>query len=244
MEEKSTEQKKLSKENENKRRQRRSKADIEKAINEAAERLILNNGFSDTLITDIMKDAGIEPTVFYKRYKNIEEFYAEFVKKYDYWFGDIIKDAMRGENMMDDVYNMLSALLDSLSGKSMMLELLRWEVAQGNNITEQTSKLREQYTLPLAGKYLSHYYGTDVDIVVWTSLLISGIYYLCLHKDRAEFCGIDINNPAHIERVKKALKAIVNQLRWLMENKTEKQIIAERLRKCGVSEDVIKQCIV
>lgn len=238
-----TEHKKLSSDNENKRRQRRSKADIEKAINKAAEKLILNNGFSDTLITDIMKEAGIEPTVFYKRYKNIEEFYAEFVKNYDYWFGDIIKNAMRGEDMMEDVYNMLSALLDSLSRKSMMLELLRWEVAQGNNITEQTSKLREQYTLPLAGKYLSHYYGTDVDIVVWTSLLISGIYYLCLHKDRAEFCGIDINNPVHIERVKKALKAIVDQLRWLMENKTEKQIIAERLRKCGVSEDVIKQCM-
>ena len=243
MMENKTEHKKLSSDNENKRRQRRSKADIEKAINKAAEKLILNNGFSDTLITDIMKEAGIEPTVFYKRYKNIEEFYAEFVKNYDYWFGDIIKNAMRGEDMMEDVYNMLSALLDSLSRKSMMLELLRWEVAQGNNITEQTSKLREQYTLPLAGKYLSHYYGTDVDIVVWTSLLISGIYYLCLHKDRAEFCGIDINNPVHIERVKKALKAIVDQLRWLMENKTEKQIIAERLRKCGVSEDVIKQCM-
>lgn len=166
MEEKITGRKKLSKDNDNKRRQRRTKADIEKAINDAAERLIQNNGFSDTLITDIIREADIEPTVFYKRYKNIEEFYAEFVKKNDYWFSDIIKEAIRGEDMMDDVYNMLSALLDALSKKSMMLELLRWEVAQKNDITEHTSKLRELHTLPLAGKYLSHYYGTDVDIVV------------------------------------------------------------------------------
>ena len=146
-----------------------------------------------------MKEAGIEPTVFYKRYKNLEDFYSEFVKRYDYWFSEVIKNAMTGEDMMDDVYNMLSSLLTELSGKSIMLELLRWEVAQGNDITNKTSKLREEHTLPLAGKYLSHYFGTDVDIVAWSSLLISGIYYLCLHKDMSEFCGIDINNPEHVE---------------------------------------------
>ena len=150
---------------------------------------------------------------------------------------------MTGEDMMDDVYNMLSSLLTELSGKSIMLELLRWEVAQGNDITNKTSKLREEHTLPLAGKYLSHYFGTEVDIVAWSSLLISGIYYLCLHKDRAEFCGIDINNPEHVERVKRALKVIVEQLRWLMEKQSEKQRIAENLRKYGVSEEIIQQSI-
>jgi len=225
------------------RRQRRTKGDIETAINQAAEKLICEKGFSNTLVTDIIREAGIEPTVFYKRYKNIDEFYAEFVKRHDFWFSDVIKKAMPGKDMMDDVYNMLSSLLTELSGKSLMLELLRWEVAEGNEITNHTSQLREQHTLPLAGKYLSHYFGTDVDIVAWSSLLISGIYYLCLHKDRAEFCGIDINNPKHVERVKKALKVIVDQLRWLMEEQSEKQRIAEKLRLCGVDEDVIRKCL-
>lgn len=225
------------------RRQRRSKADIELAINQAAEKLIRDNGFSDMLVTDIMKEAGIEPTVFYKRYKNLDDFYSEFVKRYDYWFSEIIKNAMTGEDMMDDVYNMLSTLLTELSGKSIMLELLRWEVAQGNDITKQTSRLREEHTLPLAGKYLSHYFGTNVDIVAWSSLLIAGIYYLCLHKDRSEFCGIDINKPDHVERVKQTLKVIVEQLRWLMEKQSEKQRIAENLRKYGVSEDIIQKSL-
>lgn len=227
-----------------KRKQRRTKADIELAINQAAEKLIRENGFSDTLVTDIMREAGIEPTVFYKRYKNLDNFYSEFVKKYDYWFSEVIKNAMTGKDMMDDVYNMLSSLLTELSGRSIMLELLRWEIAQGNEITNQTSKLREEHTLPLAGKYLSHYFGTDVDIVAWSSLLISGIYYLCLHKERSEFCGIDINNPEHVERVKRALKVIVEQLRWLMEKQSEKQRIIDNLRKYGVSEEIIQKSII
>lgn len=229
--------------NQKARKPRRTKADLEKAINMAAEKLIVERGFSDTLVTDIMRMADIEPTVFYKRYKNIAEFYSEFVKKRDYWFSDVIKDAMKGEDMMEDVYNMLCCLLSELSGKSLMLELLRWEVAQGNDITNYTSKLREEHTLPLAGKYLSHYFGTNVDIVAWSALLISGIYYLCLHKDRAPFCGIDVNNPDHVERLKRALRAIVEQLGWLMEKQSEKEKIAENLRRHGVSEDIIKKCI-
>lgn len=225
------------------RKSRRSKADIDEIISKAAEKLIKINGFSDTLVTDIICEAEIEPPVFYKRYKNIEDFYAEFVKKYDYWFSDIIKDAMTGEDMMEDVYNMLAALLSELSKDSIMLELLRWEVAQGNEVTKYTSSLREEHTLPLAGKYLNHYFGTDVDIVTWSCLLISGIYFLCLHKDRATFCGIDINNPAHVERVKKALHAIVEQLAWLMEKESEKDKIANKLRQHGVSEDIIKECL-
>ena len=225
------------------RRQRRKKTDIDQAINQAAEKLIKEKGFSETLVTDIMRESGIEPPVFYKRYKNLDEFYAEFVKRYDYWFSDVIKNAMTGEDMMEDVYEMLSSLLTELSKESPMLELLRWEIAENNDITNHTSRLREQHTLPLAGKYLSHYFGTDVDIVAWSSILISGIYYLCLHKDRSEFCGIDINNPKHVERVRQALKAIVEQLRWLMERNTEKQIIANKLRECGVGEDIIQKCV-
>jgi len=229
--------------NQKARKPRRTKADLEKAIRVAAEKLIVERGFSDTLVTDIMKMADIEPTVFYKRYKNISEFYSEFVKERDYWFSDIIKDAMKGEDLMDDVYSMLCCQLSELSGKSLMLELLRWEVAQGNDITNYTSKLREEHTLPLAGKYLSHYFGTNVDIVAWSALLIGGIYYLCLHKDRAPFCGIDVNNTEHVERLRMALHSIVEQLRWLMEKQSEKEKIAENLRKQGVSEDIIKKCI-
>lgn len=79
-------------------------------------------------------------------------------------------------------------------------------------------------------------------IVLFTDL-ISGIYYLCLHKDRSEFCGININNPNHVERVKRTLREMVEQLRWLMERDTEKQRIAARLRKYGVSEEIIQKSL-
>lgn len=66
------------------RRPRRSKADIENAIEKAAIAQIKKKGFARSQVTDIVKRAKIEPIVFYNRYKNLEEFYEGFVKRYDY----------------------------------------------------------------------------------------------------------------------------------------------------------------
>lgn len=73
------------------RRPRRTKADIEKCINDAAVDLITTKGFANVQLTEITRAAGIEPMVFYNRYKNLDEFYDEFVKRFDYWVTDVIK---------------------------------------------------------------------------------------------------------------------------------------------------------
>ena len=64
------------------RKARRTKADIEKAINEAARSTIMEKGFAQTTILDIIKKAKIEPATFYKRYKNLEDFYNNFTHQF------------------------------------------------------------------------------------------------------------------------------------------------------------------
>lgn len=73
------------------KRYRRTKADIEKSIKQAAETIILKKGFSEMTVLDIIKHAKIEPITFYTRYRNLEEFYDSFVREYDYWLNDMLK---------------------------------------------------------------------------------------------------------------------------------------------------------
>ena len=73
------------------RRQRRTKANIVAAIQQAAEDEILENGFTSSLVTGIIKRARIEPQVFYNRYRDLDEFYDAYVKKYDYWLSELFK---------------------------------------------------------------------------------------------------------------------------------------------------------
>jgi len=77
------------------RRKRRSAKDIEESILDAANQLIENDGFSKLTVTGIIHLAEIEPVQFYHRYEDLNKFIDEYVKKYDYWFNDIIKSQKR-----------------------------------------------------------------------------------------------------------------------------------------------------
>lgn len=194
------------------RRPRRSKADIEEAIHKAAVAQIKKKGFSLALVTDIVKRAKIEPIVFYNRYKNLDEFYDEFVKNYDYWLSDLVRDSIEEIGSEEGYSNILEKLLTNLMSEEIMTELLRWEIAEGNHITERTSRLRELHALELVNSYSDLYRRENLDIAAITALMVAGIYYLVLHKDRSTFAGIDINTIPGKRRMLKAIRSIASMM--------------------------------
>lgn len=225
-------------------RYRRTKADITEDIRKAAVDQVMKRGFSSSLVTEIIKKAKIEPPVFYHRYKDLDEFYSEFVKGYDYWFSQIADEAMKSSNDPKVQYiALMKGLQDSLKDKSVMQELLRWEVAEGNDTTKRTAMLREAFTLPLAEKYKALFENTCVDFVALASLLIGGLYYLNLHKERSTFCGIDMQKEEDIERINKAIKTFAEIMFSFFERRDTKQDVAERMRAKGIDEQTIKECL-
>lgn len=194
------------------RRPRRSKADIEEAIHKAAVAQIKKKGFSLALVTDIVKRAKIEPIVFYNRYKNLDEFYGEFVKNYDYWLSDLVRDSV-GEIGSEEGYsNLIEKLMTNLMSDDIMTEILRWEIAEGNHITERTSRLRELHALELNNSYANIYNREDTDIAAITALIVAGVYYLVLHKDRSTFAGIDINTLPGKRRILNAIRTLSSMM--------------------------------
>lgn len=130
------------------KRYRRTKADIEKSIKQAAETIILKKGFSEMTVLDIIKHAKIEPITFYTRYRNLEEFYDSFVREYDYWLNDMLKMSQDKASTQEGYVEIFKNLTDSLKEDSIMLELLRWEVNDANNLTKRSAMNREIQTLP------------------------------------------------------------------------------------------------
>ena len=226
-----------------KRRPRRTKTNLIECINNAAEEQIKKDGFSNILVTDIIKRAKIEPVVFYKRYNNLEAFLSEFVKNYDYWFSDVLKDLKSPVTSEDGMTEIFQRLLVELNKNSVMLELLRWEVAIGNSTTTRTAMLREIHIMPLVKDFEVLFHDKDVDIAALTALIIGGLYYLSLHKDRSPFSGIDINTQEGLSRIQKAIQYFVKKI--YEENKLheDRKLITNRLKEAGISDDVIEQCV-
>lgn len=185
---------------------RRTKATIIEDIRKAAVESVLKRGFSGSLVSEIIKKAKIEPVVFYNRYQNLEEFFSEFVKGFDYWFSDVAKEANKQETPHDQFIALIEGLQECMIEKSVMQELIRWEIAEGNDITKRTASIREMFTLPLAEKYDDLFKNSGIDFVAIATIIISGLYYLYLHKDRSTFCNIDMNTEEGRNRVNQAIK--------------------------------------
>lgn len=185
---------------------RRTKATITENIRKAAVESVLKRGFSGSLVSEIIKKAKIEPVVFYNRYQNLEEFFSEFVKGYDYWFSDVVKEANKLETPHDQFIALIEGLQECMIEKSVMLELIRWEIAVDNDITKRTASIREMFTLPLAEKYDDLFKNSGIDFVAIATIIVSGLYYLYLHKDRSTFCNIDMNTEEGRNRVNQAIK--------------------------------------
>lgn len=185
---------------------RRTKATITENIRKAAVESVLKRGFSGSLVSEIIKKAKIEPVVFYNRYQNLEEFFSEFVKGYDYWFSDVAKEANKLETPHDQFIALIEGIQECMIEKSVMQELIRWEIAVDNDITKRTASIREMFTLPLAEKYDDLFKNSGIDFVAIATIIVSGLYYLYLHKDRSTFCNIDMNTEEGRSRVNQAIK--------------------------------------
>lgn len=209
----------------------------------AAVSQIKKKGFSLALVTDIVKKAKIEPIVFYNRYKNLDEFYDEFVKKYDYWLRDFVRNNIKDLDTPEIYGDLLGKLMETLIDDAIMAEILRWEISEGNHITERTARLRELHSQDMLDMAVDFKSDSDADIVAISALLVAGIYFLVLHKDRSTFAGIDLNSSDGKQRVADACHHVGELLFCEGPVKKERQRIADNLRKQGVPEEVIAKAI-
>lgn len=225
------------------KRYRRTKADLEADIIKSAEALIRKKGFSAMLVTDLIKKAKIEPPVFYNRYNNLDEFLDDFVKKYDYWFKDVISGSQFPNIDENGYISIFKEVQRALGDRSVMLELLRWEIAEGNETTKRTAMLREMHTLPLVKSFEERFKDSNIDIAAISSLIIGGIYYLNLHRERSYFSEIDIKSEEGQKRIEHAIEMLGHIIFQYKEKKDIRVSIAEKLKREGVSQDVIDKCI-
>lgn len=123
--------------------------------------------------------------LFYKRYNNVETFLSEFVKNCDYWFSEVLENLKYPLMSREGMTEVFQRLLLELRKDSIMLELLRWEVANGNSTTTRTAMLREIHISPLVKDFEIVFRDKGIDVAALSALIIGGVYYLSLHKDRS-----------------------------------------------------------
>ncbi len=194
------------------RKKRRTKQVIELAVMDAVHSLIEEVGFNKVTLTGIAARAEIEPTVFYRRYTNLDELFDVYSHKYDYWLEGIAE--LMPPNLSDEesMKWILLNLCRALYKNKGMQQMLIWELSDDNPVTRRTATLREKINESLIKELEKRFENTGVDLSVMAALLISGIYYLILHRNMSTFCNVDFSSKAGRERLENTIDQLISIL--------------------------------
>lgn len=117
-----------------------------------------------------------------------------------------------------------------------MQKLLLWEMSADNDTTRRTAQIRDLMNLNLVEYYDVLFKSARINIRGVIALLISGVYYLILHKERAPFCKIDFNTPEGEAAFSEAVDILVGMLFDRIEGHNQKRESYERMIKDGISK--------
>ncbi len=228
---------------EKKRRPRRTQVNLKKDLWEALEKLITQNGFGNVALTALTKEAQVEPIVIYKNYKSMDGLYEEYTKTCDFWFKDIFKV---DEKMLpkDNLKKMLVDLVNELYENEIMQKMLLWELNNNNDIPRKIAQTREFHSGGLINYFKENLRDMKTRFSPATALMISGIYYLIMHRKVSTFSNINFDTPEGKALLIDTISSMIDLLYVKNDtSKSEKQQymedVAHRLLLSGVDKNII-----
>ena len=228
---------------------RRTTKDIDLLLLDTVKELIEEVGFPNITISAVAQRAQIEPVSFYNRFEDITELFDKYVRAYDYWMNDLFDFSPTKNSSKQNCINLLTGLMDSLNKDISMQRILAWEISDDNNITRRTARSRETHSESLIDYFMKTYSDDVLDIRVVASLIISGIYYLCLHKNISTFCGIDFATKEGWDLLKKNIIELVNRIYQKSDSAGQSNSALNRKKSArilfekGVDVEIIKESL-
>lgn len=185
----------------------------QKLIN-AVGRVLKTKGYAGLTATNISKTAGLSRRLITMYFDSVDELVETYVRNKDYWteasgnLSNIIEEG-KSPNSKQIIENLLQNQLDYFHKSTEMQKLILWEISEKSKIMYEVCEDRER----LGSKIfeLADEEFKDKDIRGISALLVAGIYYMVLHSKSTDtlFCGIDINEPEGMKRIKNAIRLVI-----------------------------------
>jgi AcrR family transcriptional regulator len=193
----------------------RDKEETKARILAAVGKLLAESGFRQLGINAIAREAQVDKVLIYRYFGNLQTLLQVFGKEGNYWIStdELIGDADTAaeDSLSDWMVKFLIQFLQDLQKRPITQEILRWELLEGNQLTQELAKVREQTAIDcLDFLKQTGSYPPDKDIPAMSAILIAGIVYLVLRsKIHPSFLGVDLTSPEGWSRIEYALTSMV-----------------------------------
>lgn len=190
----------------------RDKEETKARILAAVGKLLAESGFKQLGVNAIAREAGVDKVLIYRYFENLPTLLQTFGKEGNYWLTveELVGDEST-ESLDEWMHLLLVRFLRDLQQRSITQEILRWELLEGNELTQELAQVRDLMAIESL-KFLNQKcsFPPDKDIPAMSAVLIAGIVYLVLRtKVSPTFLGIDFSSPAGWQRIEAAISSLV-----------------------------------
>lgn len=216
---------------------RRTNSQLDSDVMRELEGLVKQHGFGNIDLTMLLQKAHVGANVFYRRYGSMQQLYDTLAGNYDFWINDTVKISdLNTLGPKKFFAHTLKSLYKGLSDNAIMQKLLLWEMSEDNDTTRRTAQMRDIMNLNLIQYYDLMFRPAKINIRSVVALLISGIYYLILHRERAEFCSIDFNSAEGEKLLSEAIDILTDVIFDKLDQFNEKREMISRMLADGISK--------
>ncbi len=193
------------------KRRRRNTIAVKLDLLDAVGSVLKNYGYSKLGINIVAQEAGVDKNVIYRNFNDFDSLLEEYVEKQDFWLRAMKElGKIKIENHREFMKQLLLEQFKTIFSNRELQQLLVWELGDKDGFTTSLAIKREILSQGIIKQYqpLLDDFGVDFNSIA--AILIAGIYYLILHKDKSTFCETDINERNDKEKFIKSLNWLID----------------------------------
>ncbi|PJJ84434.1 TetR/AcrR family transcriptional regulator [Mucilaginibacter auburnensis] len=196
------------------RNKERTKATLINALG----KILKKKGFAGLSASSVAGEAKVDRRLIYDYFGDLEGLVKEYLNNKDYWKMEpedveSIVRAAREDAGKALAYGVLQDQLDSLIGNEEMRRIITWGLSEKSAMLKELDLKRENVgEMVLSEVFDKRFADSKVNFRAVYALLMGGVYYLTLHAKMQEntFCGIDIQQPAGQDEIKKTIRQLLD----------------------------------
>lgn len=182
----------------------------------ALGRVLSKQGFSRVGINAVARVAGVDKVLIYRYFGGLPQLLRAYATSGDFWptMDELLGAPLESfASPLAAGVAVLKAHLHGLRRRPITQELMRWELLERNQLTDELAKFREQQGKSLLRLLSSRRKREEPDWVALGALLHAGITYLVLRSKTADvYMGLELKSESDWLRLERAIEALGNLL--------------------------------
>ena len=195
----------------------RNKEATKAKLIDAAGRVMARDGFASLGVNAVAREAGVDKVLIYRYFDGLDGLIKAYAEEGDFWptVEELINEPeaiYRARPAADQMSRVFKNLIRGLVRRPVTLEILAWEMAEGNELTRHLDEVRESLGREFTRRF-GHAGPAEVDLMAFSALVAAAVNYLTARsRHNGSFNGLDISSGEGWARLESALETVCRKV--------------------------------